>query len=53
VVVVQGGAVRLLPVELGRDHGSKVEVVGGLTGGEAVVANPTDDLHDGSRVEAQ
>jgi RND family efflux transporter MFP subunit len=51
VAVVHQGEVRLQRVELGRDHGKKVEVLGGLTGREDLVANPTDDLRDGSKVE--
>jgi hypothetical protein len=52
VAVVSGGAVRMRKVELGRDHGSKIEVLGRLTGSEELVANPTHDLRDGSKVEA-
>jgi multidrug efflux pump subunit AcrA (membrane-fusion protein) len=53
VAVVSGGEVRMRNVELGRDHGNRVEVLRGLTGREDLVANPTDDLHDGSKVEAR
>jgi RND family efflux transporter MFP subunit len=53
VAVVSGGEVRMQKIELGRDHGNKVEVLGGLTGREELVANPTDDLHDGSKVEVR
>lgn len=53
VAVVSGGEVRLRPVEVGRDHGTTVEVLTGLTGREELVANPTDDLRDGRKVEVQ
>jgi hypothetical protein len=53
VAVVSGGEARLRTVELGRDHGSKVEVLRGLSAGDELAANPADDLRDGSRVEAR
>jgi RND family efflux transporter MFP subunit len=37
-------------VELGRDYGNEVEVVGGLKAGETVVVHPGDDLADGTLV---
>lgn len=39
-----GGHVALLPITLGRDYGNSVEVVGGLTRREQVIANPPDSL---------
>jgi RND family efflux transporter MFP subunit len=50
VATVKDGVVTLVPVTLGRDFGSSVEVVSGLTGAEAVVVNPSDSLADGQRV---
>ena len=50
VAVVSNGVVALKPVTLGRDFGSTVEIVSGLTGGEAVVVNPPDSLADGQSV---
>ena len=50
VAVVRNGIVGMVPVTLGRDFGSTVEVVSGLTGGEAVVVNPPDSLADGQSV---
>jgi RND family efflux transporter MFP subunit len=35
-------------VELGRDYGNEVEVLGGLKAGEKVVVHPGDDLADGT-----
>ncbi len=51
VVVVESGAVRYRKVVLGRDFGSEVEVVGGLTGVESLVASPGDRLTDGQIVQ--
>jgi len=50
VATVKDGVVSLVPVTLGRDFGSTVEVVTGLTGAEAVVVNPPDSLAEGQRV---
>jgi len=43
---------RYLPVQLGRDLGSEVEITQGLTGDERVVVNMADELAEGSLVEA-
>jgi RND family efflux transporter MFP subunit len=48
-VVRQGRAV-LLPITLGRDFGTEIEVVAGLNGNEAVITNPPDSLVDGEEV---
>ena len=53
VAVVAGGTVRLRKVVPGRDRGSKVEVLSGLSGGDLVVASPTDDLADGVAVRVE
>ena len=45
-----GNMVRLQKVQLGRDFGSSVEVLGGLRGGERLVFNPPDDLADREKV---
>ncbi|HMC76588.1 MAG TPA: efflux RND transporter periplasmic adaptor subunit [Vicinamibacterales bacterium] len=50
VAAVKNGAVRLIPITIGRDFGSTVEVVAGLTGGESIVVNPSDSLADGQTV---
>jgi RND family efflux transporter MFP subunit len=50
VATVKDGSVSLLPVTLGRDFGSTVEVVSGLTGAESIVVNPPDSLAEGQRV---
>jgi len=50
VAVVKNDRVSLVPVTLGRDFGSSVEVLSGLTGGESVVVNPPDSISDGQTV---
>jgi len=42
--VDHAGRVTLAPVTLGRDFGSSVEVLAGITGAERVVVNPPDSL---------
>ena len=45
-----GNQVAIVPVTAGRDYGNAVEIVGGLTGSERVVVNPSDSLTDGQTV---
>lgn len=51
-VAILEGANRaaLVPVTLGRDDGSSVEIVSGLSGGERVIDNPPDSLETGQEV---
>ncbi len=49
-VVKDGQHAELLPVTLGRDFGSEVEVVTGLKGNESVIVNPPDSLVSGQTV---
>jgi RND family efflux transporter MFP subunit len=44
--------VRLVPITLGRDFGTTVEVLEGLAAGDAVVVNPAESLEDGQVVRA-
>lgn len=53
VAIIQDGAVHLQPVELGRDFGPVVEVLGGLAEGQTIAANITDDVREGAKVNAQ
>jgi len=50
VAVVRQGHAVMLPITLGRDFGTEVEVVFGLGGNEAVITNPPDSLVDGEEV---
>ncbi|MBU6367608.1 MAG: efflux RND transporter periplasmic adaptor subunit [Gemmatimonadetes bacterium] len=49
---VERDTVRLVPVTLGRDFGTTVEVLEGLAPGDAVVVNPPESLEDGQLVRA-
>jgi RND family efflux transporter MFP subunit len=51
VVVDAQNTLHLQAIEIGRDFGNAVEVIQGLNGGEKIVTNPTDYLHDGMRVQ--
>jgi RND family efflux transporter MFP subunit len=50
VAVVRQGHAVMLPITLGRDFGTEVEVVSGLEGSEMVITNPPDSLVDGEQV---
>jgi hypothetical protein len=50
VAVVRDNKADLIPVTLGRDFGSDVEVLVGLTGDENLVVNPPDSLVSGQPV---
>ena len=51
VPVIRGNSqVAMIPVTLGRDFGSTVEVLNGLTANSAVVADPPDSLVEGEKV---
>jgi RND family efflux transporter MFP subunit len=50
LAVVKSGVVSLVPVTIGRDFGTTIEVVSGLKGDESVVVNPPDSLADGQSV---
>jgi RND family efflux transporter MFP subunit len=53
VTVNSDGRIHFLPVTIGRDMGTKVEVLNGLQGSEALVASPSDLLNEGQSVEVQ
>ncbi len=50
VAVVKDNKAELMPVTLGRDFGSDVEVLVGLNGNEELVVNPPDSLVSGQPV---
>jgi RND family efflux transporter MFP subunit len=52
VAVVKDGTVHLKAVKVARDFGTSVEVRDGIEPGDTVVLNPTVDLAEGSRVQA-
>jgi RND family efflux transporter MFP subunit len=51
VGVVRQGKAELVPVTLGRDYGSSVEVVSGLQPTDQVIVNPSDSLISGTTVQ--
>ncbi len=50
IATVQDGKASLIRIVLGRDFGSEVEVVSGLSGQENVMVNPPDSLVEGEQV---
>jgi RND family efflux transporter MFP subunit len=49
-VVGSDGKVQLRPINIGRDYGTTLEILGGVDVGDRVVINPADSLEDGQRV---
>ena len=49
-VVGQDGKVHLRSIIIGRDFGTKIEVLGGLDASDRIVVNPADSLEDGQEV---
>jgi len=47
---VKDGKANLVPVTLGRDFGSEVEVLTGLNGDENLIVNPPDSILSGQPV---
>jgi RND family efflux transporter MFP subunit len=52
-VVTDENKIHWLPIEIGRDFGTHLEVLKGLDENARVVVNPTDDLTEGLAVEAK
>jgi len=52
VAVVRDGHAELVPIKIGRDYGSEVEVVSGLRTNEPIIVNPADSLVSGAAVRA-
>jgi len=51
VGVVRDGKVELVSVKIGRDYGSTVEILSGITGSDSVVLSPPDSLTSGTPVK--
>jgi RND family efflux transporter MFP subunit len=49
-VVREDGKVQLMPIVIGKDYGTEVEVVSGLSEGDNVIVNPPDSLATGTTV---
>ncbi len=52
-VVSSNGVVELRKVEVGRDFGQTVEIIGGVTPADRVITNPSDSLVSGIKVHIQ
>jgi RND family efflux transporter MFP subunit len=50
VAVVRGNRAQLTPVTMGRDYGTEVEVLSGLTPADELIENPSDSLVSGAEV---
>jgi RND family efflux transporter MFP subunit len=50
VAVVRNGQAELLPISIGRDYGTEVEVLSGITPRDMVIENPSDSLTSGTEV---
>jgi RND family efflux transporter MFP subunit len=53
VAVVRNGLAQLVPIVIGRDYGTKVEVVSGLQTSDEVILDPSDSLTNGTAVRAR
>jgi multidrug efflux pump subunit AcrA (membrane-fusion protein) len=53
VATVVDGKIHIVPVVLGRDYGTSIEVLNGLHEGDLLVTNVTDDVVDGAAVQTQ
>lgn len=49
-VVGADGTVRLRAINIGRDYGATLEVLGGIDAGDQIVLNPSDSLQDGQQI---
>jgi multidrug efflux pump subunit AcrA (membrane-fusion protein) len=50
-VVGADRTVHFQKIEVGRDYGDRVEVLNGLREGDTIVANPSDAVREGLKVE--
>jgi hypothetical protein len=51
VAVARNGQAKLVPVTIGHDYGSTVEVISSLMADDAVIIDPSDSILDGSPVQ--
>ncbi len=51
VAKIVNGKIQMVPVVLGRDFGSAVEITSGLQEGDLIATNITDDVRDGAEVQ--
>jgi RND family efflux transporter MFP subunit len=53
VTVAEDHKVHFIPVVIGRDMGTQIEVLSGIKSSDMLVASPSDLLHDGQDVEVR
>ena len=53
VGVVRNDRVQLMPITIGHDFGSSVEITSGLTAADEIITNPSDSLASGAAVHAR
>jgi len=51
VGVVRSGQAQLTPIQIGRDYGSRVEILSGLSPTDEVILDPLDSLISGTPVK--
>lgn len=51
IAVVRNNRAELVPVQLGRDYGTEVEVVAGIDSNQEIIENPSDSLVSGTEVQ--
>jgi hypothetical protein len=49
-VIGPDNKVQLRPINIGRDYGTTLEILGGVTADDRIVINPPDSLEDGQQV---
>jgi multidrug efflux system membrane fusion protein len=49
-VVDKDGKVHLRPINIGRDFGATLEILGGIDAGDQIIINPSDSLEEGQQV---
>ncbi len=49
-VIGPGGKVQLRPINIGRDYGTTLEILGGVSPADQIVINPADSLEEGQQV---
>jgi RND family efflux transporter MFP subunit len=53
VAVFRDGKAEMVPVTIGRDFGTEVEITSGITQDDAVINNPPDSLTTGAQVRVE
>jgi hypothetical protein len=50
-VVRRDHTIHFQKIQVGRDYGDKLEIIGGLEQGDLVIANPSDTVREGVKVD--